>query len=293
MKEKLNLFKEKYPILLSVIIAALWYLLFNISGIIFAQIPSVLEGGNGYLIQLLVDLAMTVFGIGLMFLFGYKKIFKERKYSIGKEIVTGLYLIIISVLAIFSHINLYIMSNKSDIFIEVMQKFGLSTSYSTQPFGQILLFIVTMILVGTAEEFTFRGLLANLIFDKYGKTLKGVWFSTFMTGIIFGSMHIFNAMSPGISLHSTTIQAILATVVGMVFTAIYFRTRNIWFIVFLHAFNNFAGLFASGVLGAGTISTTISSYSFINLIGAIPHIIVLLVLLRKSKMEEILGIEEV
>ena len=181
----------------------------------------------------------------------------------------------------------------SDVFPELIQELGVSSSYSVRPFGQILLFTVTMILIGTAEEFTFRGLIANLIFDKYGKTSKGVWFSTFMTGLIFGSIHLFNAISPDISLFSVAIQAILAGVLGMVFTAIYFRTRNIWFLVFLHAYNNFAALFGSGILGQGTIDSTIDSYSFINLIGIIPYIIVILVLLRKSKMEEIVDMEEV
>lgn len=291
MKEKLYILKEKYPILLSIVIAVLWIMTLFISGVVLAQIPFIVETGNGYTHQLITDLVGTILGVVLILLFGYKKVFKERKYGAGKEILTGLYPIIASVIVIISTLYLYVVFKNFPTLLQGIQ--GAEITYSVQPASNILIFTVTMILIATAEEFTFRGLIANLIFDKYGKTLKGVWFSTFMTGIIFGSMHIFNAMSPGISLHSTTIQAILATVVGMVFTAIYFRTRNIWFLVFLHAFNNFAGLFASGVLGAGTISTTISSYSFINLIGAIPHIIVLLVLLRKSKMEEILGIEEV
>ncbi len=290
MKEKLYIFKEKYPILLSVVIAVLWIMILLIFGRVFAKIPFIVETGNGYTHQLFTDLVATILGIGLILLFAYKKIFKERKYSIGKEILTGLYPIIAGGLVVLSNIYLYIMSS---VFPELLEELGVSTSYSVHSAGQILIFIVTMILVGTAEEFTFRGLIANLIFDKYGKTSKGVWFSTIITGVIFGSLHLTNALSPGISLFSAAIQATLAGVLGMVFTAIYFRTRNIWFLVFLHAYNNFAALFGSGVLGQGTIDSTIDTYSFINIIGIIPYIIVLLVLLRKSKMEEILDMEKV
>ncbi len=290
MKEKLYIFKEKYPILLSIIIAVLWIMILLISGRVFAEIPFIVETGNGYTHQLFTDLVVTILVVGLILLFGYKKIFKEKKYSIGKEIVTGLYPIIAGVIVIISNLYLYVMSG---VFPELLEELGVSTSYSVQPAGQILLFIVTMVLVGTAEEFTFRGLIANLIFDKYGKTSKGVWFSTIVSGVIFGSLHLINALSPEISFFSVAIQATLAGVLGMVFTAIYFRTRNIWFLVFLHAYNNFAALFASGILGQGTIDSTIDTYSFINFIGVIPYIIVLLVLLRKSKMVEILDMEEV
>lgn len=290
MKEKLYIFKEKYPILLSIIIAVLWIVVLLISGIFFSMIPFIAETGNGYTYQLFSDLVLTILGVGLILLFSYKKIFKEKKYSIAKEIVTGLYPIIAGVIVIISNLYLYVMSG---VFPELLEELGVSTSYSVQPAGQILLFIVTMVLVGTAEEFTFRGLIANLIFDKYGKTSKGVWFSTIVSGVIFGSLHLINALSPEISFFSVAIQAILAGALGMVFTAIYFRTRNIWFLVFLHAYNNFTALFASGVLGQGTIDSTIDTYSFINFIGVIPYIIVLLVLLRKSKMEEILDKEEV
>ncbi|HHX55436.1 MAG TPA: hypothetical protein GX705_03725, partial [Clostridiales bacterium] len=86
MKEKLYIFKEKYPILLSIIIAVLWIMILLISGRVFAEIPFIVETGNGYTHQLFTDLVVTILGVGLILLFGYKKIFKEKKYSIGKEI---------------------------------------------------------------------------------------------------------------------------------------------------------------------------------------------------------------
>lgn len=284
MKKKLYLFKEKYPIILSIFITILWMAVFRIAGIIFGNIPRIYESTNEYILQIITDFIATIFGIFLIVFFGYKKIFKEKRYGKGKTIVTGLYLIIMSIIVILSYLYLYTISI---VFPELLSEIYVIT-YSVQPLNKIVFFIITMILVGTAEEFTFRGLIANVIFDKYGKSSKGVWFSTFMTGTIFGSIHLFNAVYPEISFHSALVQAIGASVLGMVLTAIYYRTRDIWFLVFLHAFNNFAALFGTGILGAGTIDSAIGSYSYVNLIAIIPYVIVLLVLLRKSKMEEIL-----
>ena len=188
MKEKLHIFKEKYPILLSFIIAILWIVTLLVSGMIFALIPFIVETGNGYTHQLITDLVGTILGVVLILLFGYKKVFKERKYGAGKEILTGLYPIIAGVIVIISTLYLYVVFKNFPTLLQGIQ--GAEITYSVQPASNILIFTVTMILIGTAEEFTFRGLIANLIFDKYGKTSKGVWFSTFMTGLIFGSIHL-------------------------------------------------------------------------------------------------------
>lgn len=269
MKDKLTAAKERNPIIISFILSAMWIGIMILAGIVISLIPFIAESDSEYLGQLVVELVGTGLGIVLIKLFNYQKVFREKKYGIGKEILTSLYLIIISTVAIIINI----VAVKTD---------------SILPPWQIIIFALTMVLIGTAEEFTFRGVIANMLFDKYGKSSSGVWFSTIMTGVVFGSMHIFNAISPEISFFSALIQSIAAGVLGMVLTAIYFRTRNLWLVVFLHAFIDFGALFASGVFGINSISSFIGSFSSINLISIIPYIIVLLVLLRKKKMSEIL-----
>ncbi len=280
MKAKLTVLREKYPVVISFILSALWIGIMLLSAFALQNIPFIAQSKNEYLGQLLVDLIGTVLGIILLFLFCYQTVFKEKKYGFGKGILTGLYFVVIGLIAIIANLFLSFFNSLTA---------GTEVILSFKPIGYIIIFTLTMFLIGTAEEFTFRGVIANILFDKYGKSSAGVWFSTIMTGVVFGSMHIFNAINPEITLFSALIQAIGAGAIGMTLTAVYYRTRNIWVLVFFHAFIDFGSLFSSGVLGIGSISSAIGSYSSINLLGSIPYVIVLLVLLRKSKMVEIIG----
>ena len=77
--------------------------------------------------------------------------------------------------------------------------------------------------------------------------------------------------------------------VGMVLAAIYFRCGCIWVTVFLHGGIDIAGTIVTGIyVGDATVTDVVSSYTPLKLIGMIPYLIVLLVLLRGGKMEELL-----
>jgi len=280
MKAKLTVLREKYPVLISFILSALWIGIMLFAGVVLRNIPFIIQSQDEYLGQLFIDLIGTAFGIMLLYLFNYQSIFKERKYGFGKGLLTGLYFVIIGLIAIsYSFLLPYLDALMT----------GTEAVLTLKPVSHIIIFTITMILIGSAEELTFRGVIANVLFDKYGKSSAGVWFSTIMTGVVFGAMHIFNAINPEISFFSALVQSIAAGVIGMALTAVYYRSRNIWLLIFLHAFIDFGALFSSGFFDSGSMTSTIGSYTSLNLLGCIPYIIVLLVLLRKSKMSEILG----
>ena len=151
---------------------------------------------------------------------------------------------------------------------------------------QIIVFILTMILIGCAEEFLFRGVITNLILKKYGTDRAGIWYTAIISGIIFGFAHIFNALS-GIRFSAVLIQIVMACMIGMVYAAIYIRTRNIWEMVFLHALNNFVALFSTGFFHQGSLASQVSSYSPVMYGALITFSIILGVLLRKSKVDEL------
>ena len=62
---------------------------------------------------------------------------------------------------------------------------------------------------------------------------------------------------------------------------------GIWVTVFLHAFVDVCALITGG-LYTGALAETISGYQPIQLIGVVPYIILLCVLLRKKKMDQML-----
>ena len=99
--------------------------------------------------------------------------------------------------------------------------------------------IILAITIGMAEEFFFRGFIQGEIVDAYGKSRKQVIISVVVSGVIFGLVHITNALS-GQDIITTLMQVIQASSLGILLGSIYFITKNIWSVVFLHAFYDFA-----------------------------------------------------
>ena len=272
MRENSVKLGEKYPSIVSLVMASVWIIVLLVLWEGLRRIPFIESTDSGYLGQLLVDLVGTGVSILAIWLLKMGSIFKEKRYGLGKGFVIGLYFIVVGMFSLIVTTISTIAQGKNEM----------------NPIWKILVFTITMFLIGAAEELMFRGVVANLLFVKFGKNRQGVWFSVLLTGIIFGAGHLFNAISPEVSFYSALIQGIVAGIMGMVFTAVYYRCRNIWVVIILHAFIDFAGLFTSGVFGTNTLDGTIGTYSAINLVATIPYFIVLLVLLRKKKVDEIL-----
>ena len=73
---------------------------------------------------------------------------------------------------------------------------------------------------------------------------------------------------------------------GMVLVAVYYRTANIYAVMILHAFNDIAAAMPVTILHSNqTISDIISGYGLQDVLLLIPYIVVLLVILRPSKLE--------
>ena len=99
--------------------------------------------------------------------------------------------------------------------------------------------IILAVTIGMAEEFFFRGFIQGEIVDAYGKSRKQVIISVVVSGVIFGLVHITNALS-GQDIITTLMQVLQASSLGILLGSIYFITKNIWTVVFLHAFYDFA-----------------------------------------------------
>ena len=114
-----------------------------------------------------------------------------------------------------------------------------------------------------------------------------VWEAVFVSGLLFGLMHGLNLLTaPTLGV---IVQMISAVLLGMVIAAIYCRSGNIWVVAAIHAFNDIAAGFPTLVLRSdgGGISGIIGSYGLTHLLSLIPYAVVLIVLLRRSKMKEI------
>ncbi len=162
-----------------------------------------------------------------------------------------------------------------------------------EPAWKIAVFFAAMILVGVVEELVFRGAVAGVLLEHFGPSRAGVWKACLLSGLLFGAAHLSNLLS--MAPLGVLVQVCNTTALGMLYTAIYYRTGNLWVPIFLHAFNDIAALILSGLYGSGTMVDEVSSYSVANLAGMAVYLIPVLILLRRSRLAEIAafsGVEE-
>lgn len=197
----------------------------------------------------------------VMLLFKNSYVFTQPHEKFSKGLFYGLFYIIGSI-----------------IFVLM---FGVMASFKFNPFV-ILNLTIGCFLIGVAEEFLCRGWLLNEFLERYGDSKKGVWFSIIISGIIFGLMHLGNIYTMGQDIPVTISQALSATGTGIFLGLIYYKTKNIWSVIFLHGFWDFSLLLSdiSPVQSTTQIFTTLSVVSlvftilsfFAELLNLIPYI---------------------
>lgn len=183
----------------------------------------------------------------VMLLFKNSYVFTQPRKKFSKGLFYGLYYIILA--------SLFTLA----AFAEVSFKFN---GYS------LLNLIVGCFLIGVAEEFLCRGWLLNEFLERYGDSKKGIWYSIIISGIIFGLMHLGNIYTAGQDVPTTISQVISATGTGIFLGLIYYKTKNIWSVIFLHGFWDFS-LFLSDIIPIKSVTENFSTLSIVSLIFVI------------------------
>jgi uncharacterized protein len=101
------------------------------------------------------------------------------------------------------------------------------------PLNLMLLILLSTAFVGLSEETMFRGVLFQAL-----RTRVKLWPAMIWTSVLFGSVHILNALTTGEFL-SALLQAFTATLSGFAFMAILIRTGSIWPAIIYHALWDF------------------------------------------------------
>ena len=171
-----------------------------------------------YNLNLISEIVVLVFSLLILTIRKRLNILKPRKNFIF-SLKRGIPILVIATLVLISNI---ITSTSENLNIS--------------NFISLVLFAIT---VGMAEEFFFRGFIQEEIVNAYGKTRKQVIISIIISGIIFGVVHLSNALvNQGII--TTLMQVLQASCLGILIGSIYYITKNIWSVVFLHSFYDFA-----------------------------------------------------
>ena len=156
--------------------------------------------------------------------------------------------------------------------------------------------IILAITIGMAEEFFFRGFIQGEIVDAYGKSRKQVIISVVVSGVIFGLVHITNALS-GQDIITTLMQVLQASSLGILLGSIYFITKNIWSVVFLHAFYDFAIMLGEvnsykDCINSTDISMIMLIFTFVvSLIYVVIYLVGAYLNLQKRHVNEYIGEE--
>ena len=202
-----------------------------------------------------------------------------------------------AILAILAFIVLLFWKN-SYVFIQKQEKFISSLRYGWFYIIMGILFMllyggsainnipgvintaIFALLVGIYEEFLCRGWLLNEFLERYGNTKKGVWISIIASGVIFGLIHFINVSSSGFA--GTLTQVLSASASGILFGFIYYKTKNIWSVVFLHAYWDFT-LFLGELSPVTQVTANFSGTNIIAIIGSILLVISELLILIPFK----------
>ncbi len=107
--------------------------------------------------------------------------------------------------------------------------------------SEVVIIAVEALFIGMLEEFLFRGLIFNIFMAKVQTyTYKEVMKAVVGSAVIFGGVHLLNLITYPNLIKVTLIQVEYAMFIGMIFAIVYFRSRNIWVVVFLHFIYDFA-----------------------------------------------------
>lgn len=178
-----------------------------------------------------------------------------KYYKYGSEFVYELFLGMTILIVMLLSKNSYVFTDKKCSFFQSL-KFAMPfillsicilivnfLSLDKFSVGNCINLILYSFSIGIAEEFLCRGWIQNEFIERFGDSKKNTILSIFLASLIFGMIHIFNFLS-GQHIFETLLQITQATVAGIFLGLVYYKTKNIWSVIFLHGFYDFSIMLA-------------------------------------------------
>ena len=193
----------------------------KILGVVIAsKLYSSLLNGK-YIIYAVSEFVVFVFAIVLLIIRKKWYIFKEKKINFGESIKLCLPILVLSVIIA--------LANATEL---------IGTDVNVNNLMSLVIYVV---LIGLFEEIFFRGIIENELLEKYSSNKKEILISIIISGVVFGAVHLTNLLA-GQDLLKTMMQFVQTTAIGILFGMVYYKTRNIWAMIFLHSFYDFSVL---------------------------------------------------
>lgn len=265
-------FSRKHIYIFSILFSVVATLLLGISGSIIFKLL-----GHTSINIVLSYLPVMLFVFSITYILAIGKQIGFHKKNIGKGILLGWLSILYGMINL---INGLLTTESLDLTLFISP--------------EIVYFTLHMFFIGLYEELLCRGVLLNIMINKWGHIKKSILKSVILSSVIFGSLHFLNLLnllvSPNPELIVDTLsQVIYATFVGIYFACVYLRCKNIWPVIIFHALFDWCTLLFEKF---STASTANVMYNFpippalLNVLIALPLALAGLFLLRKVKPED-------
>lgn len=216
--------------------------------------------------------------IALLWLMIKKKwdIFRNQRIKFNESIKLGLPLLILT----FFMVGV----NSSSLFADDFKLVNLVS------------LIIYTALIGFFEEIFFRGIIESELLNNYSDTKKHAVISILISAFIFGIVHITNVFY-GQDILTTGTQVVQTIAIGVLFGSIYYVSKNIWAVIFLHGFYDFSILLGDvnlikdcGYVANIPISVTIQSV-VVSLFLSCIYILYSIIVLKNSNVFPMIGKE--
>lgn len=117
----------------------------------------------------------------------------------------------------------------------------------------VAMLAVECLFIGIFEEAAFRGIILDLVLERFGETKKGVFWSLVVTSAAFGLIHFFNLFA-GAGFGATLQQVGYSFLIGGMCGVVFVKTKSLPTAIAIHAVYDFCGYLVPR-LGEGKIWT--------------------------------------
>ena len=102
------------------------------------------------------------------------------------------------------------------------------------------LYILDTLFIGVFEELAFRGVLFPAVLEKFGRTRKGILFTTVISSAAFGLIHLAN-LAEGAGVGATVLQVGYSFLIGGMCAIVLLKSGNVFLCMLLHFVYDFGG----------------------------------------------------
>lgn len=162
------------------------------------------------------EMGAAIIIVFIVIICGHRKVFTEKRESFWNSIKVAM--------------PFFLMA----LMLTVVKAMSLKSFH----LGNLISLIVFVFFVGIYEELLCRGWLLNTFLKRRNKKYGQVILSIVLSALIFGCMHFLNILS-GQTVFATLMQVFQTTAMGFLLGGIYYRTKNIYSVMFLHGFFDF------------------------------------------------------